>query len=142
MSLSPVSRVSPPPALKASKLSSVVRGLEPTLFPETHPVLFVSTFRAKPEWKPMMRYELGRLARATRRQRECLSCDLFRSPSDDSVFVIHSLWTTRNTWLAHRGWEGNPLGMGLLDQCLLQPIETTETEAGVRDSQGNMMLLR
>lgn len=73
-----------------------------------------------------MRYELSRLARAARRQADCLACDIHSSPSDDSVFVIRSLWTHRNVWLASKGWEGHPAGIGLLDLCLLEPIKTTE----------------
>jgi len=142
MSLSPVARVSNPVTFRTPKLTPVIRVLEHTVFDETEPVLFVSTFCAKPEWKPMMRYELGRLTRAARRHRQCISCDLFRSPFDDSVFIIHSLWTSRDVWLAHRGWEGNPVGMGLLDKCLLKPIETTEMTSGPRDKPGHRMLLR
>src|SRR5215469_18727648 len=120
MSLSPLANPLPAIALKAPSLSHAARGLQQT-------VLFVSTFRAKADWKQMMRYELGRIARATRRQRECLACDILPSPSDDSVFVIRSIWTNRNIWLAHKGWKGNPVGIGLLDLCLLEPIKTTET---------------
>jgi hypothetical protein len=85
--------------------------------------LYVSTFRAKKGYEPMMQYELQRLVTNTRREKECLFCDLYRLSRDPMVFTIHSVWTSRDSWLSREGWTGHPAGLGLLDQCLSEPIE-------------------
>jgi hypothetical protein len=75
-----------------------------------------------------MRHELHRLVSFIRRETDCLFCDLFRASADDSIFVIHTVWSSPDGWLRRKGWEGHPAGIGLLDQCLLQPIEVMEME--------------
>ncbi len=90
--------------------------------------MFVSTFRAKPGSELLLRYELERLITHTRRDRACLFCDLFRLSGDGSVFVIHSVWSNPDNWLRRSGWQGHPAGPGLIDQCLLAPIEVVELQ--------------
>ena len=89
--------------------------------PET--ALYVSTFRAKKGYERMLLHELQRLVTNTRRERECLFCDLYRLSLDPMVFAIHSVWSSRDSWLSREGWAGHPSGLGLLDQCLMEPIE-------------------
>ena len=90
--------------------------------------MFVSTFRAKSGSELLLRYELERLITHTRRDRACLFCDLFRLSADGSVFVIHSVWSNPENWLRRSGWQGHPAGLGLIDQCLLAPIEVVELQ--------------
>jgi hypothetical protein len=85
--------------------------------------LYVSTFHAKKGCEQMLQYELQRLVTNTRREEECLFCDLYRLSLDPMVFAIHSVWTSRDSWLSREGWKGHPAGLGLLDQCLSGPIE-------------------
>jgi len=89
---------------------------------------FVSTFQAKEGSERLMQCELERLVSFTRRERTCLYCDLFRLSRDKSTFVVHSVWSSRENWMNRTGWEGHPAGMGLLDQCLEQPIEVVVME--------------
>lgn len=90
---------------------------------EAETALYVSTFRAKRGYERMLLHELQRLVTNTRRERECLFCDLYRLSLDPTVFAIHSVWTSREGWLSREGWKGHPAGLGLLDQCLSEPIE-------------------
>jgi quinol monooxygenase YgiN len=94
--------------------------------PET--ALYVSTFRAKPGYERMLLVELQRLVRNTRRETECLFCDLYRLSVDPAVFSIHSVWSSRENWLSSGGWKNHPAGMGLLDQCLSEPIAIVTME--------------
>ena len=89
---------------------------------------FVSTFQAKLGSERLMQYELERLVSFTRRERTCLYCDLFRLSRDRSTFVVHSVWSGRESWMNREGWQGHPAGMGLLDQCLQRPIEVVAME--------------
>ena len=88
--------------------------------PET--ALYVSTFRAKPGYERMLLVELQRLVRNTRRESECLFCDLYRLSVDPTVFSVHSVWSSQDNWLNNGGWNNHPAGIGLLDQCLSEPI--------------------
>lgn len=90
---------------------------------------FVSTFHAKKGSESLLLYELQRLVSYTRQESTCLFCDLFRLSKDKTVFVVQSVWSSREVWLNHEGWKGHPAGMGLLDQCLQHPIEVVALEA-------------
>ena len=94
--------------------------------PET--ALFVSTFRAKEGYERMMLHELRRLVTNTRREAECLFCDLYRLSVDPTVFAVHSVWSSRENWLSSGGWKNHPAGMGLLEQCLSEPIAIVTME--------------
>ncbi|MDE3105059.1 MAG: antibiotic biosynthesis monooxygenase [Acidobacteriota bacterium] len=83
--------------------------------------LFVSTFQAKKGFERMLQYELQRMVNSTRRERECLFCDLYRLSQDPTVFTIHSVWKSRDNWLSHSGWKNHPAAC-LLEQCLLEPV--------------------
>jgi hypothetical protein len=96
--------------------------------PAVRSTVFVSTFRARRGCEALLRSELERLIASTRRENDCLFCDLFRVSSHDTVFVIHSVWTGRKVWLRDKGWEGHPAGLGLLNQCLAWPIDVVEME--------------
>jgi hypothetical protein len=89
---------------------------------EKETALYVSTFHAKEGFERMLLHELQRLVTNTRRESECLFCDLYRLSLDPTVFAIHSVWTSRENWLSRGGWKNHPAGIGLLDQCLLEPI--------------------
>jgi quinol monooxygenase YgiN len=84
---------------------------------------YVSTFRAKKGSERLMLNELQRLVSFTRREQTCLFCDLFRMTNDKTVFVVHSAFSTHEVWLNRSGWENHPAGIGMLDQCLLHPVE-------------------
>jgi quinol monooxygenase YgiN len=94
--------------------------------PET--ALYVSTFRAKPGYERMLLVELQRLVRNTRRETECLFCDLYRLSIDPAVFSVHSVWSSQDNWLSSGGWKNHPAGIGLLDQCLSEPIAIVTLE--------------
>lgn len=89
---------------------------------ENETSLFVSTFHAKTGYERMLLHELQRLVTNTRRENECLFCDLYRLSIDPGVFAIHSVWSNRENWLSRGGWKNHPSGMGLLEQCLAEPI--------------------
>ena len=72
--------------------------------------------------------ELQRLVRNTRREPECLFCDLYRLSVDPAVFSVHCVWSSRENWLGDGGWKNHPAGMGLLDQCLSEPIAIVTME--------------
>lgn len=76
----------------------------------------------------MLLHELQRLVRTTRRETECLFCDLYRLSVDPAVFSVHSVWSSRDNWLNSGGWKNHPAGMGLLDQCLSEPIAIVTME--------------
>ena len=95
---------------------------------ERETALYVSTFRAKPGYDRMLLVELQRLVRNTRRESECLFCDLYRLSVDPTVFSIHSVWTSQDNWLNSGGWKNHPAGIGLLDLCLSEPIEIVTME--------------
>jgi quinol monooxygenase YgiN len=90
---------------------------------------YVSTFQAKEGSERLLEHELQRLVSFTRRERACLFCDLFRLSKDKTVFVVHSVWSSREVWLSREGWENHPAGIGLLDQCLSRPVEVVAMEA-------------
>lgn len=90
--------------------------------------LFVSTFRAKPGYERMLLVELQRLVRNTRREAECLFCDLYRLSVDPTVFSVHSVWSSRDNWLSNGGWKNHPVGLGLLEQCISEPIAIVTME--------------
>ena len=94
--------------------------------PET--ALYVSTFRAKAGYERMLLHELQRLVRNTRREIECLFCDLYRLSVDPAVFSVHSVWSSQDNWLSSGGWQNHPAGMGLLEQCLSEPIAIVTME--------------
>jgi len=94
--------------------------------PET--ALFVSTFRAKTGYERILLHELQRLVRNTRREAECLFCDLYRLSVDPAVFSVHSVWSSRENWLSSGGWKNHPAGLGLLEQCLSEPIAIVTME--------------
>ncbi len=96
---------------------------KPVSAKEVETALYVSTFRAKKGFERMMLHELQRLVTNTRRESECLFCDLYRLSKDPMVFAIHSVWSSRDNWLSREGWKGHPAGLGLLDQCLSAPID-------------------
>jgi hypothetical protein len=127
MSSAPVSRPANSPALAQPRFVSLSSDVVPRATRHATEI-FVSTFRARPGKEPLLRHELERLVTFTRRESNCLFCDLFRLSADGSVFVIHSVWNGRVNWLRTRGWLGHPAGTGLLDQCLLTPIEVVEME--------------
>ena len=89
---------------------------------EKETALYVSTFHGKKGFERMLLHELQRLVTNTRRESECLFCDLYRLSLDPTVFAIHSVWSTRENWLSRGGWKNHPAGMGLLEQCLSEPI--------------------
>ncbi len=93
---------------------------------ETETALFVSTFRAKTGYKRILLNELQRLVRDTRRDPDCLFCDLYRLSVDPDVFSVHAVWSTHQNWLSTGGWKNHPAGLGLLEQCLSQPIAIIE----------------
>lgn len=95
---------------------------------ETETALYVSTFRAKAGYERMMLVELQRLVTNTRREAECLFCDLYRLSVDPAVFTIHSVWSSKDNWLSNGGWKNHPAGMRLLDQCLSEPIAIVTME--------------
>ncbi len=129
MSLLPVSLAHASATLVAPEFEySIPSELETPATSANHAAIFVSTFRAKEGSERVMQNELERLVSATRRERACLFCDLFRLSADETVYVVHSVWSNRDTWLRRKGWEGHPAGIGLLDQCLLRPIEVVEME--------------
>jgi len=90
--------------------------------------IYISTFRAKEGCEAILMHELERLVSSTRREGACLFCDLFRLSADEATFVVHSVWSSREVWLSRNGWQGHPAGLGLIDQCLLRPIEVVELE--------------
>jgi quinol monooxygenase YgiN len=90
--------------------------------------IYISTFRAKEGSEAILLHELERLVSSTRRESSCLFCDLFRLSADEATFVVNSVWSSREVWLSRAGWEGHPAGLGLIDQCLLRPIEVVELE--------------
>jgi quinol monooxygenase YgiN len=94
--------------------------------PETP--LYVSTFRAKAGYERMLLHELQRLVRNTRRDTDCLICDLYRLSVDPTVFSVHAVWSSRENWLNRGGWKSHPAGMGLLEQCLAEPIAIVTME--------------
>jgi quinol monooxygenase YgiN len=95
---------------------------------ESETALFVSTFRAKAGYERMLLHELQRLVRNTRREDECLFCDLYRLSVDPTVFSVHSVWSSRENWLSSGGWKNHPAGLGLLEQCLSEPIAIVTME--------------
>ena len=99
-----------------------------TMIREQETALFVSTFRAKTGYERMLLVELQRLVTNTRREAECLFCDLYRLSVDPTVFTIHSVWTTHDNWLSRGGWKNHPTGMRLLDHCLSEPIAIVTME--------------
>ncbi len=101
---------------------------KPVKVSEPETALFVSTFRAKAGYEWMLLHELRRLVTNTRRESECLFCDLYRLSVDPAVFAVHSVWSSRENWLSSGGWKNHPAGMGLLDQCLLEPIAIVAME--------------
>lgn len=95
---------------------------------ETETALYVSTFRAKTGYERMLLVELQRLVTNTRREAECLFCDLYRLSVDPAVFSIHSVWSSQDNWLSCGGWKNHPAGMRLLEQCLSAPIDIVTME--------------
>ncbi len=95
---------------------------------ETQTALFVSTFRAKKGYERMLLGELQRLVTNTRREDECLFCDLYRLSVDPAVFTIHSVWSSKANWLSRGGWKNHPAGMRLLEHCLSEPISIVTME--------------
>ncbi len=95
---------------------------------ETETALYVSTFRAKTGYERMLLHELQRLVRNTRRESECLFCDLYRLSVDPAVFSVHAVWSSQENWLSSGGWKNHPAGMGLLEQCLSEPIAIVTME--------------
>lgn len=119
MSTLPAPRLAPAPKLVASR--------KPSTNSDTSAV-FVSTFHARPEYDGLLRCELERLVSTARREPNVIFCDLFRLTAHGSTYVIQSIWSTRDNWLRHKGWQGHPAGLGLIDQCLSRPIEVIEME--------------
>lgn len=113
---------------KEPKFVSIASDFEQPAQARNRTAVFVSTFRAKEGCEPLMRHELQRLVTATRRESDCLFCDLFRLSSDEKVFVVHTVWARPEGWLQRKGWEGHPAGIGLLDLCLLEPIDVVQME--------------
>ena len=86
---------------------------------------FVSTFHARPGLDRLLEYDLQRLVSFTRREPQCVSCEITQSSRDKNVFIVHSAWSSRDIWLTHGGWQKHPAGIGMMDLCLERPIKIT-----------------